>query len=122
MRPDEDMRKYAGSQYLKIEDLADGPLETEIIDIKDGKFDKPVAEFTDGSKLGLNTTNCRVLYRDLGPKRSDWLRHPIELYVGETEFEGKARTSILIRVIDPVPKSKQTPPPAPEPINDEIPF
>ncbi len=123
MRDDEDMRKYAGSAFLKLEDLADGPIESEIVDIGDGKYDRPVATLVDGRKVSLNATNCRTLCRDLGPKRSDWLRHPIELYAGETKFEGKATPSILIRVIDPVPASERKAAPLPPAaIDDEIPF
>jgi 5-methylcytosine-specific restriction endonuclease McrA len=123
MKHDEDMRKFAGSTFLKIEDFGDDPRDTEIIDIQNGKFDRPVAEFADGTKLSLNTTNCKTLCRDLGPLRSDWLRHPLQLYKGETTYDGKTQPSVLIRVINPVPKNKQTPPPTPtSPMDDEIPF
>ena len=56
-----DMRKYAGENYLKVDDVRDGPRKVTIARIKEGNFGRPDAIFTDGSILSLNISNTRLL-------------------------------------------------------------
>jgi hypothetical protein len=47
----------------------------------------------------LNVTNCQTLIRSFGADSADWIGKEIELYLGEVEFEGEMRSSILVKVI-----------------------
>jgi hypothetical protein len=130
-----DMKKYNGAFSLKIADIKDaGPSHPVIIGVTEGKYGRPDLEFDDGSKLSLNATNNRTLFKAYGENSADWLEKEVELYVGQIEFEGKLQDSILIRPISP-PKekkktapSKETAPPKPnggkdgDVLGDEIPF
>jgi hypothetical protein len=58
-----DMRKYAGGNYLRVDDVRDGPRRLTIVRVKAGNYDKPEAIFNDGSILSLNGGNVRVLSR-----------------------------------------------------------
>ena len=46
-----DMSRYASSSFIKVDDLADGPERKVIAEIGEGRFEKPVATFDDGTKL-----------------------------------------------------------------------
>jgi hypothetical protein len=60
-----DMTKFAGDQFLKVEDVrASGPVRVTIEDIRSGQYDKPVASLSDGSALQLKyRTHARSLGR-----------------------------------------------------------
>src|SRR5512132_1351039 len=81
-----DMRKYASSTFIKVDDLEDGPEQKVIVEIAEGKDDKPVATFDDGTKLSLNGTNVNTLIRAYGPNEIDWLQKRIELYAGTLRY------------------------------------
>ena len=68
-----DMSKYASSSFIKVDDLVEGPEEQVIAEIAEGKFEKPVLTFDDGSKLSLNATNTRALIKAFGPNDKDWI-------------------------------------------------
>jgi hypothetical protein len=116
-----DMRKYSGSGFLKVPDIAaSGPRQVTIVDVSEGKFGKPDVEFGDGSKLGLNATNNRTLVTAYGTDSDDWINKQVELVVGEVEYQGTPKACILIKPISrPIAKKA----PAPEPnLDDQIPF
>ena len=43
-----DMRQFAGSSFITVETLRDGPREEVIVSVEPGKYDKPVATFESG--------------------------------------------------------------------------
>jgi hypothetical protein len=96
-----DMRKYGGEYYLTVPDVRDGPLPEKIVDVRDGKYDKPDLIFETGDALSLNATNRRVLMRAYGPTSDTWIDKNIECYLGEVEFQGKQQESVLTRPISP---------------------
>jgi hypothetical protein len=119
------MSKYAGSTFVKIDDLAAGPQRKTIESIEDGQFDKAVATFTDGSKLSLNTTNVRTLIRTFGDDSRACLGEAIELYLGTTRYQGADHTSVLVKpLLSPAAATtaKGEPQPGHSDIDDEIPF
>ena len=65
-----DMSRYASSGFIKVDDLTDGPEQKLITNIGEGRYEKPVATFEDGSKLSLNGTNVGTLIRAFGNERS----------------------------------------------------
>jgi F0F1-type ATP synthase epsilon subunit len=65
-----DMREFAGSSFITVESLRDGPREETIVSVEPGKYDKPVATFESGKKLSLKTSKGMrviVMPRDVAP-------------------------------------------------------
>jgi hypothetical protein len=116
-----DMSKYIGGLFLKVEDVkANGPLRLKIVDVSEGRYDKPDLTFDDGSKLGCNATNGRALAKEYGFDSDDWIDKEVELVVGEIQYQGKPQEAILVKPISPPIENKA--PPKQEGPNDEIPF
>lgn len=61
-----DMRKFAGEQFIRVDDVRDGPISLQIAMVKEGKFDKPDMIFKTGEILSLNSTNTKILVRAYG--------------------------------------------------------
>jgi len=122
-----DITKYLGSAFLRVGDVkVNGPIRMVIESVTEGKFDKPDLTFDDGTRLSLNVTNTRTLARAYGTDGASWIGKEIELYLGETEYEGKLQESILVKPISP-PIEKRPPKPKGESdkrgdLDDEIPF
>jgi hypothetical protein len=117
-----DMTKYIGSVFLKVEDIeASGPRRVTIIDVQEGKFDKPDLHFDDGTCLSCNATNGRVLAKEYGFESDDWIDKEVELVVGEIPYQGKPQKAILVRPISPPIENKKPPNSKPE-FDDSIPF
>jgi hypothetical protein len=125
-----DMTGYAGDMYLRVEDFRDsGPKRLRIDEIGEGQFDKPVLRFNDNSLLSINATNAKTLIRAYGPESDDWIGKEIELCIGETQFQGRPKDSILVKPVSPpIPiGERKTPKPSkptddPHKIDDDIPF
>jgi hypothetical protein len=119
-----DVTKYLGAAFLKTEDVAAGPLRVTIVDVVDGKYDKPDIIFDDGTRLSSNVTNTRILARAYGAtSTADWIGKEIELSLGEVKFQDKTQVSILVRPISP-PIEKKSPlkqKPGGD-MEDEVPF
>ena len=115
------MRKYASSRFIKLEDLNDGPLQKTIKDVEEGKFDKPILIFDDGTRLSLNGTNVSTLIRAFGTDDSDvWIGQPIELYAGTVPFNGSHKPAVLVRALAaPTAAAQKKPQP---PFDDTIPY
>jgi hypothetical protein len=116
-----DMSRYATSTFIKVDDLTEGPEQKVITEIGEGKYEKPVATFNDGSKLSLNGTNVRTLIGAFGPNDEDWIGQRIDLYAGTVRFDGKDTDSVLVRALNPLPAAERTPL-KPQPVDDDIPF
>lgn len=94
-----DMRKFAGSTFLKPVDVESGPFTAKIVAVEMGQFDKPVITFDDGRKLSLNATNTRALCRDYGSESTNWIGQDVELFFGQLEYQGRLQDSVLVRPI-----------------------
>jgi hypothetical protein len=122
-----DMRMFAGSSFITVERLRDGPREETINAIGPGKYERPVATFESGDKLSLNITNTNTLIKAYGPNDQDWIDCVIELAIGDVKYNGGIQEGVVVKPITPPkPPAAQTPvpkPPPPKPdMNDEIPF
>jgi hypothetical protein len=126
-----DMARYAGDIYLRVDDVREsGPKQVKIEGIEEGdKFEKPVVALSDGTSLTLNRTNVRTLIRHWGRGSGDWIGQEIELYIGQTTYEGRVQDSILVKPISPpIPLSERKalkpvkPTPESDPLDDNIPF
>ena len=120
-----DMSKYASSSFIKVDDLADGSERKVIAEIGEGRFEKPVATFDDGSKLSLNGTNVGTLIRAFGKNDQDWIGQRVELYAGTLRYNGNDNPAVLVRPLNLLPAPARTPP-KPQSLrtdlDDEIPF
>jgi hypothetical protein len=105
-----DMKKFCGSQFVKLADVEAGPVRGVIADIREGKFGRPDMEFDTGEKLSLNATNNRVLVKEYGTDSDLWIGKEIELFKGMVEFGGEGQPAVLVRPISPsTPKKPPTP-------------
>jgi hypothetical protein len=115
-----DMSRYASRKFLKIEDVAAGPLRKTIAAIEEGKYDKPTVTFEDGTKLSLNATNVSTLIDAFGTtEHTDWLGEQIELYAGMLRYNGEDNPAVLVRSLTSPAAIKQ---PGRGDMDDEIPF
>jgi hypothetical protein len=121
-----DMSKYAGSAFLSLDDVQGGPIRSEIASVEIGNYDKPVLTFSNGLRFSLNVTNTTALIKEFGKESQDWIGESIELYAGETKYQGAPTPSVLVRPLTRDPDvEKPKPKPVPKPSNDmddEIPF
>jgi hypothetical protein len=114
-----DLSQYAASQFIRVDDLADGPQRKTIASIEPGKFDKPVVTFDDRTRLSLNGTNVNTIINAFGSTESeDLIGKDVELYVGTIRFQGADRESVLLRALSrPTPTKNLK-----DELDDEIPF
>jgi len=112
------MRKYAGSRFVKADDVRLAPIQAKI-EVAIGKYDKPDILFEDGSKLSANATNVRILCRHYGDDSADWIGVEVELTLGEIDFQGEKKPAVIILPISPPAEKK---PAEKTPFDDEIPF
>jgi len=100
------MRKYASSRFLKLDDVSEGPLQETIVEVTDGKWDKPVLKFESGAQFSLNKVNTGDMIAAYGDESDGWIGVTIELFAGEATFNGSSTDSVRIRpVTPPTPKS-----------------
>jgi len=103
-----DVSKYLGRTFRTLPEVkVNGPLRMVIKSVVEGKFDKPDLVFDDGTRLSISATNTRILARAYGTDTANWIDKEVELYVGETEYEGEPQESILIKPISPAVEKKR---------------
>ena len=93
--------------------------------IGEGRYEKPVATFEDGSKLSLNGTNVNTLIRAFGKNDEDWIGQRIELFAGTLRYNGNDNPAVLVRALSSLPAAARTPPKPQllrDDLNDEVPF
>ena len=121
-----DMRKYSGPHFVKVDDVRDGPIQGQIAEIKEGKYEKPDLVLDSGDTLSLNATNTQTLIRAYGTNSDYWVGKMIEMFLGKAKYNGNFNDSVLVRAISPSSKDdnadsldrdNNSPP-----LNDEIPF
>jgi hypothetical protein len=116
-----DMRSYSAKDFIKLEDVAEGPLKKVIASIEPGSFDKPAVTFDDGSQLSLNRTSVLALSKAYGWDSDSWIGHSVEIYRGEVAFKGTSKAGVLVRPLDPpTPASARSNPRGD--LDDEIKF
>jgi hypothetical protein len=123
-----DMRAYGKTRtFISFDDVVDAPRRGKIVDCRIGSYDKPVIEFEDGKKLSLNRTNVDELVATYGEDSRDWVGKTIELYAGQTKYEGGERDSVLVRPVSPPMGFKERTPVPPKQsaktdMSDDVPF
>jgi hypothetical protein len=121
-----DMSRYASRKFIKPEDLANGPQHKVIVTIEEGRYDKPVVTFEDGTKVSLNGTNVSTLIDAFGSaEHEDWIGERIELYAGTLRYNGSDNAAVLVKVLNPRPAAERVklkPQPPRDDPDDEIPF
>jgi hypothetical protein len=123
------LREWIGGTFLKPEDIGATPIVLTIVDVAEGKWEKPDLTFNNGWKLSLNKTNARTIARAWGYESDDWIDKPVELSVGLTTYQGEQQESVLLKPITPAtPANALKPVKLPKPtrqsdeLDDNIPF
>jgi hypothetical protein len=96
-----DMSEFAGSRFLKVQDVKGGPLRAKIVRVDLGKYNKPNIHLDDGSILSANATNVRTLCRAYGADSDRWIAKEIELTLGTIEYQGEDQEAIVVKPISP---------------------
>ena len=104
-----DMAKYAGTAFVGLDDVKDGPMRGTIVAVDEGKFGRPVLTLDNGFKFTLNVTNVQTLIKAWGGDSKDHIDKQVELYAGETEYQGEAKASVLARPLASDDKKKKKP-------------
>ena len=125
-----DASKFAGSGFLGLDDVKDGPIRVEIAAVKEGGYKKLELIFTNGLRFSLNVTNTTEMIKAFGSETDDWQGERIELYAGEALYDGKMVPSVrLTALMRAAGEEKKEPAPKPKgengkrgDLNDEIPF
>lgn len=114
------MTKYAGSRFIDLDDVSDGPFKQVIDEVAIGKFDKPVLKFRSGLQFSANVTNVGKLIEAFGEDSDDWLGQTIELYKGPLKYKGEIQDGVLVRPTGI--EKKEAAPKKSGDMDDEIPF
>jgi hypothetical protein len=115
-----DMRKYVTGTFISHDDLRDGSRREKIVDVVEGKYEKPNLVFEGGDMASVNTTNGRVLMRAFGPETTSWHGREVELYIGPLEYQGGTQDGVRIRPI--AAEAAETETKSPRRQDDDIPF
>ena len=99
-----DMRQFSGEHFIKVIDLADGPIPERIAGARMGKYEKPDLLFESGDVLSLNQTNNDILRRAYGDDSDDWIEKDVELYQGQIKYQGNMQDAVMVRPISPTVK------------------
>jgi hypothetical protein len=81
-----ELKKYAASRFIGVEDLRDGPRQETIVSMKPGKYDKPVATFEVAIifRLTRRTSHAHEGLRE--DSRTGRLHH--QLFIGPAKHNG----------------------------------
>ena len=117
-----DVRKYLNASFVTYKDVAEGPMPVTIMEVAEGKYDKPDVKFEENVVLSANTTNLRLLEKAYGFDTEAWIGKRIELCAGEVEYQGRLQPSVLVKPISPpTPRAPATTSSSAE-MNDELPY
>lgn len=95
-----DMRKYVSGAFVTLDDLREtGPRRETIVDVVEGKFDRPNVKFASGDMVSVNATNGRALMRAFGLETGAWIGREVELYIGQLEYQGEVQDGVRIRSV-----------------------
>ena len=96
-----DMSKFSGENFVKVNDVRDGPIEGKIAGVREGKYGKPDLILESGDVLSLNVTNNKTLIRAYGRNSDDWVGKEVELFLGTIPYNGTDNDAALVKAISP---------------------
>jgi hypothetical protein len=118
-----DMRKYISGNFVKVDDVRDGPIEDQIAVVKEAQYDKPNLVFESGAILSLNATNVKILTKAYGTESDKWLGKTIKRFLGVIQYGGTDHEAVLVEPISPpIKKAKKDDKKPSGDMDDEIPF
>jgi hypothetical protein len=93
----DDLRKYSGERYLKVEDVGDLHPKKTIAGVRENKkFEKLELIFKTGEVLSINATNTNTLLDHYGTNSDNLVDKEVELYVGPIKYNGTDHDVILV--------------------------
>jgi hypothetical protein len=111
------------SKFLRAADLQGRQVEAEIGSVEEEEIGelkerKHVVYFR-GKQRGivLNATNALALQAVFGDEMDSWAGKPVVIFVEQVMFQGKRVDGLRLR-----PAALPAPSPAPDDINDDLPF
>jgi hypothetical protein len=116
-----DARKYANGSFIGLDDVADGPIETTIVKVLEGRYEKLNLVLATGDKFSLNAGNTRAMIKAFGPNTDEWPGERIRFIAGQTKYQGKLQDSVIVEPLSAgKPEAeREAPPPADD---DDPPF
>jgi hypothetical protein len=126
-----DMKSYAGKHFVKVDDVRDGPIEGEIVDIVEGEFGKLNLTLNTGDCLSLNKTNTSRLVRAFGDDSDNAIGQTVRLVLGQLKYQGRLQEAVLLEPSETAPAEEKSAAAFGNPTNktnpstdpsDEIPF
>ena len=111
-----DMTDYAGSSWLKLEDVRE-PRRAIITDCVKGNYERPDLIFESGDCVSLNKTSVRTLIKAYGADSREWTGKEVELYAGQVDFKDQKTDAVLVRPVSPPTSDGKLPPPKPKATN-----
>jgi hypothetical protein len=110
-------RKFAGSRFIKLDDVMDhAPLREQVAVAKteDGKFgERIVLIFESGRQISLNKTSVGNLMSALGEEIEGWEGQYVKIFAGTVKGPNGTTDAVLVQAAD----ARQVAGP-----DDEIPF
>ena len=111
----EDMSAYAGTEYIKFEDLKRNGSRVEVIaDCRPGNYDQADLVFESGAVLTLNKTSTRELIRAYGKDAREFIGKTIKAYAGQVPFKDGMTDAALVECVSPATSDGKLPPPKPK--------
>ena len=106
-------RKFAGSSYVKLEDLKNKPPLRERISFakeEDGEYgEKLRAVLRERQESQPQRDQRRQLIRDISEDYDDWPGHDVEVFAGEVDFQNGRANAVLVRLITAKKRKAVTP-------------
>jgi hypothetical protein len=95
------LRKYAGSSFIRVDDVRDRPIQAKIVEFTEGNFGRPVLLLDTGRRFTVSKTNVDILIAAYGDDDADLIGKRIELFFGFTKYQGAEKESVLVKPISP---------------------
>ena len=94
-----DMTRFGHPHYVTIADVRGSPIQAAILEVREGKYEKPDLLLSNGDAFSLNQGSRRALIRAYGPRSETWIGKVIELALGSVPFQGKPLESVIVHPV-----------------------
>jgi hypothetical protein len=103
-----DMTKYAGGDYIRVDDVRNGPIVAQITLVREGPYGKAELELNNDQMFTLNRGNTKRLVDAFGADGDDWCGRWVKLSLGQAKYKDEMVDSVVIEP-DPARQKKRRP-------------